>query len=149
MYNTVEDVVNILTVQMSTAATVLSVDGMESAVDSALKELKWTYPISDPTKMLWVSKRTMRHACYILWVASAQKFKYKQVNLQQRFDHYEKLVKHMDMEYEEAVANDITLFAGVDSYKMFGTAIGPGFVYDAMGRDLTYTDLIALINTGE
>jgi hypothetical protein len=31
-------------------------------------------------------------------------------------------------------------FAGVDSYKLFGTKVDAGFKYDSMGRDLTYTN---------
>lgn len=138
MLSSIYDVTDIMVVQMSTAATALTADGLEAAVNSALLELQWSLPMTDPTKSMWIIKRSVRHACYILWVASAQKFKYKQVNLQQRFEHYEKLIANMDKEFESALTTDSFLFAGVSSFQMFGTAIGPGFVYDSNGVDLTY-----------
>lgn len=149
MFSSSSDIIELVTTQMSTTASILSNDGMEAAVDTALQELGWVYPITDPSKCLWTVKRAIRHCCFILWVASAQKFKYKQVNLQQRFDHYEKLIKFMDSEYEIAVSEDISTFANVDAYQLFGTAVGPGFRYDVLGKDITYTDLTRFINTGE
>lgn len=147
MFASVDDVVELVTIQMSTAASALSTEGMESAVESAMLELNWSYPVTENNKCFWISKRAVRHACFILWVASAQKFKYKQVNLQQRFEHYEKLIKNMDAEFELALSNDIALFANVASYKMFGTAVGAGFRYDFIGRDITYEDLVRYINS--
>jgi hypothetical protein len=148
MLTSVDDVVDLVTIQMSSAASALTVDGLEAACGNAMAELGWVYPVADPTKCLWIVKRAIRHACFILWTASAQKFKYKQVNLQQRFEHYEKLLKNMDSEYEKALSSNTNIFSSTESYKMFGTAINAGFVYDGLGRDLTYSDLIKYINTG-
>jgi hypothetical protein len=142
------DVVDLITIQMSTTASALSPEGLESAVESAMSELGWSFPVTDNNKCWWVAKRAIRHACFILWVASAQKFKYKQVNLQQRFEHYEKLLKVMDTEFTTALATDTNIFANVESYKMFGTAVGAGFRYDFIGRDITYEDLTRYINLG-
>jgi hypothetical protein len=111
--------------------------------------LGWSLPQTDPTRIFWLTKRALRHACYILWVASAQKFKYKQVNLQHRFDHYSKLIESMDKELSDAIGSSPSLFSSIDSYKQFGTALNAGFVYDQMGQDITYTDLINYINTEE
>jgi hypothetical protein len=149
MFTSVDDVIELLIIQMSTSASALSTEGQESAVNTAMAELGWSFPVSDKDKCLWIAKRSLRHACYILWVASAQKFKYKQVNLQNRFEHYEKLLKNMDAEYETALSSQSNVFASVESYKLFGTALNAGFVYDYMGRDLTYSDLVNYINTGE
>ena len=147
MLSTVEDAIYLLTIQMSTAATALTNEGMESAVDTATKELGFSIPLNDPSKEMWLIKRAVRHACYILWVASAQKFKYKQVNLNQRFEHYEKLLKQMDTEYEKALAEDSSVFSSVESYKQFGTAVNAGFRYDGLGNDITYSDLELYINS--
>lgn len=149
MLSSVDDVVELITVQLATSASALSSDGLESAVNTAMTELGWSFPVTDDTRCLWIVKRSLRHACYILWVASAQKFKYKQVNLNQRFEHYEKLLKSMDAEFTTALSSDTNVFASVESYKLFGSAISAGFVYDALGRDLTYTDLVNYIYTGE
>jgi hypothetical protein len=146
MLSTNDEVIEIVILQMSTAADALSSDGMNSAVDTALAELKWTLPISDSVKSFWLIKRSVRHACFILWVASAQKFKYKQVNLNQRFEHYEKLIAMMDKEFEVAMTNDTALFAGVEPYKLFGMAISAGFIYDGIGQDLTYSDMTRFLS---
>lgn len=149
MFASADDVIEVITVQLATSASALSTEGLESAVATAMQELGWSFPVTTDKKCLWVAKRSLRHACYILWVASAQKFKYKQVNLNQRFEHYEKLLKNMDTEYGDAVSSDASLFANVESYKLFGSAIKAGFVYDAIGRDLTYNDLVNYIYTGD
>ena len=148
MFANVDDVIEITSIQLSTAVSTLSTDGLDAAANFAISELGWSFPVTDEKKCFWLVRRATRHACYILWIASAQKFKYKQVNLQQRFDHYEKLIKHMDTEFEEALASDATFFTSVDSYRLFGTVVGAGFVYDSIGNDLTYDSLAKYINTG-
>ena len=142
------EIVIALDVLLSASSDLLTSDGKESAVNSALTELGWVLPQTDTAKIWWVTKRAWRHASYILWFASAQKFKYKQVNLQQRFDHYEKVIASMDTEFEEALRTSANIFAGVDVTKMFGTVIGAGFIYDCVGKDITYDDLLRFINVG-
>ena len=143
------DIVALVQIQLSSSASLLTSDGLTAAADSAATELGWSYPQTDPTRIYWLTKRATRHACYILYVASAQSFKYKQVNLQHRFDHYDKLIKTMDSEWEIALSSQPTIFSSVDSYKQFGTALNAGFVYDGLGQDITYDDLVNYINTGE
>lgn len=146
MANTKQDVIDMVTIQLSTSATSLAPQGYDFAVDTAMNELGWVFPITSSFKFVWAIKRSLRHACYVLWVASAQKFKYKQVNLQQRFDHYEILVKYMDKEYGEALSTFLSDFSDIAASKMFGTAVGAGFSYDYIGRELTYTDLSTYLN---
>lgn len=141
------DIVALVKIQMATT-TLLSSDGFTAAVDSAASELGWSFPQTDSTRIWWLTKRAVRHACFILWTASAQNFKYKQVNLQHRFDHYDKLIKAMDDEFTLALTSQPSLFASVDTYKMFGTSVNAGFVYDGIGQDITYLDLENYINTG-
>lgn len=148
VFSSIDDVVDALTIQLSTTATALTSDGLESAVTTAMTELGWSFPVNDAMQCMWILSRAQRHACYILWVASAHKFKYKQVNLQNRFEHYEKLIKSMDSAYENALKTQSNIFSSVSSYSLFGTLVGAGFVYDSMGRDLTYSDLENYINTG-
>lgn len=144
-----EDAIVALQIHMTAAATILSNDGIEAAVDDAMTELGWSFPVTDARKCSWIIKRAARHASFILWLAAAQKFKYKQVNLQQRFEHYDKVIKTLDTEYEMALANNPDLFANVEAYKLFGTSVGAGFKYDGIGRDITYEDLQRYIATGE
>lgn len=149
MLTTVDDVVDLVKIQLSTVASTLSTEGLEASVNKALAELGWALPVDNAEKEMWLVLRSVRHSCYILWIASAQKFKYKQVNLQNRFEHYEKLIKQMDAEFSDALSANVALFSTIDLYKLFGTAVNAGFVYDSIGNDLTYTDLANYINTGD
>lgn len=145
---TVDEIITLVQIQLSSSASIISTEGYESALDTAVAELGWSIDTTNPTRIQWLVKRTLRHSLFILWVASAQKFKYKQVNLQQRFEHYQKLIDVMDAQFDKAVSNDLGLFSNVDTYKQFGTAVGAGFVYDSIGRDMTY-DVSAFLNSGE
>jgi hypothetical protein len=146
---TTADIVVLVEIQLSSSSTLLTNDGLTAAVNYASIELGWNLPETDPTRIMWLTKRGVRHACNILFIASAQAFKYKQVNLQHRFDHYDKLIKTMDNELEAALSSQPTLFSSVEAYKQFGTALNAGFIYDSIGQDLTYTDLVNYIYIGE
>jgi len=133
-----DDLTDILKIQLSSLATLITDDGYELVSNQAGQELGWSYPVTGPTQLFWMVKRGTRHAINLLRIASANKFKYKQVNLQNRFEHFHKLIEDMDKEFEEAMATDVALFAGVDSYRMFGTKIDAGFSYGIDGSDNTY-----------
>lgn len=132
------DVMEYVQIQLSSLSTLLTADGLSFAVSQAEQELGWSYPITNPTQVLWIIKRATRHSLNILKIASANKFKYKTINLQNRFEHFQKLVEDMDKEFEEALTFDLAAFSGVDSFKVFGTKIDAGFAYDIVGTDLTY-----------
>jgi len=132
------DLIEAIQVQLSSSSSLVTEDGYDAVADSVSQELGWAYPIIDDTKIYWAIKRGVRHALFILWVASAQKFKFKQVNLQHRFDHYGTLLREMDKEFEKAMETNPAVFAGVSTYKMFGTRLDAGFAYDGMGRDVTH-----------
>lgn len=124
--------------QLSSLATLITEDGYNFVCDQTIQELGWSYPLTTSIKLFWVIKRATRHALNVLRIASANKFKFKQVNLQNRFEHFQKLIESMDKEFEEALATDTALFAGVDSFRMFGTKIDAGFAYTITGKDITY-----------
>jgi len=145
---TADDVIDLVKIQLSSSSELITVEGYASAVATAASELGWLLPNSEATQTMWLAKRTLRHCVFILWVASAQKFKYKQVNLQQRFEHYGKLLEVMDGEYATALEENQQLFTGIAAYKQFGAAVGPGFSYDVIGRDTTY-DVSSYINSGD
>lgn len=136
--NDADDLTDYLKIQLSSLSSLITADGYELVCDQAISELGWSYPLTIPTKVSWAIKRATRHAIYLLLLASAYKFKYKQINLQHRFDHFKSLIDEMDKEFTEALTTDTALFAGVDSYKMFGTKIDAGFAYDSIGNDVTY-----------
>jgi hypothetical protein len=116
----------------------------ENAVDEAARETGWSYPISGNTRTKWQLFRSKRHLFFYLWSESAHKFKYKQINLQHRFDHYERLIKYMDEVWEKALMEDADLNAelsGADQFELFGTKIDAGFAYESQtGRDITYDE---------
>lgn len=133
-----DDLTDIIKIQLSSLNTLITDDGYELVCNQVEQELGWSYPVTDPTKVLWMTKRGTRHALNLLLIASAYKFKYKTVSLNQRYEHFKDLIESMDKEFETAMAADIALFAGLDSYKMFGTQVNAGFSYDPVGEDTTY-----------
>lgn len=114
----------------------LKVKEIDFAITQALGELGWNLPITDIRKCAWALKRGRRHALDVICTTSAHKFKYKQINLNQRFEHYFSLVKSMDEEYQRALEHDPALL-DVDPVGIFGTYINNGFVYDQFGNDVT------------
>lgn len=110
-----------------------------NACDDAARDTGWAYPVSGDVKVKWQKDRAKRHIFFYLWSESAHKFKYKQINLQHRFDHYEKLIKKMDLDWEKAQEELLAELAGVDTFNLFGTKVDAGFAYEPQtGRDITY-----------
>jgi hypothetical protein len=142
-----DDLTDLIKIQLSSLASLISEDGYEFVGEQALQELGWEYPVTSSPKMFWTIKRATRHAIYILLIASANKFKYKLVNLQHRFEHFKALIEEMDAEFAKAIEDNPLLFAdmmedellGANAYKLFGSVINAGFSYDEMGKDTTYS----------
>lgn len=114
-------------------------DYINASLDAA-NEFNTTYPVSGQDIELWVKRRAKRHLFFYLMSESAHKYKFEQVNLQHRFDHYSKLVASEDEAFKDFMEERPDLFAGVDAYKMFTTKVDAGFSYDIYGRDTTYSD---------
>ncbi|MGW8177642.1 MAG: hypothetical protein ACWGQW_02435 [bacterium] len=116
-----------------------------NAVNDALRDTGWPFPITDDTKILWTKNRMKRHLFYMLWSESAHKFKFKQYNLQHRFDHYGKLIAKMDEEWNMFLEGELLLVDG--GVGAFGTKVDAGFQYDETGHETTYTeDNLVLFN---
>lgn len=115
-------------------------EDFENAADDAINEFEASWPVSGQLIEYWVKKRAKRHLFYYLLTESAHKFKFEQINLQHRFDHYSKLIEMEDKNFENFMEERPDLFAGVDSFKMFGTKIDAGFAYTEYGTDITYDD---------
>ena len=113
----------------------------QNAINDALRETGWTLPVETNFKIYWTKQRARRHLFFMLLTESAHKFKYKQINLQQRFDHYSKLIKNMDEAFVAIQESRPEEFSGVDPFKAFGTVAGTGFAYEPLtGRDITYDE---------
>jgi len=113
----------------------------DNAADDASRETGWVYPVSGNFKEYWTKQRIKRHLFFYLYTESAHKFKYKQINLQHRFDHYHKMLESMDNAFTLAIEERPDLFAGVSVSHLFGTKVDAGFAYQRLtGKDITYRD---------
>lgn len=132
---------------LGTSAILLSDEGspaestrLNFAANTAVRELRMTLPVSDNKKIYWLVERGKRHALDFLRIASAHKFKYKQISLNHRFEHYNKLIEMMDKAFKEAKKDDPAL-ADVDAFGDgtggMGIYLSNGFVYDQFGNDIT------------
>ena len=114
----------------------LDEDAIEFAIDQTLSELQWTLPISVGTRPFWAVQRARRHCLDILRTTSAYKFKYKQINLNQRFEHLNRMIWALDIDFKTALKYDTSLF-DVNIEDTFGTYLGNNMIYDSHGNDIT------------
>lgn len=124
--------------EMKSVSSLFSVDEIDRLVDKTTSELGWSFPLSTRFKKYWFIERMKRHGYWMLLTEAAHKFKYKQVNLQHRFEHYKFIVAEVDKNFQAAIAENPAEMAGVDPVQMFGHTIAAGFSYDEFGSDTTY-----------
>ena len=105
-----DEFVSGIVARMGSNAENLSPESFLVAAESAELELGWEYPISAPLKVLWFYNRGVRHATYILMIESAHKFRYNKIFLQNRFEHYSKLIEKMDKDFEAAKNENTDIF---------------------------------------
>ncbi len=131
---------------LGTAWSLAAAANQDAAANEALRELGWTLPESDVAKTYWMIERCKRQFLYLLLVQHAERFQYKTIHLQQRFANYFKLITIADKAFADALANDIsglftTTLGNLDVVAKTGFLYNPaGFIYDQLGRDLTYDD---------
>lgn len=109
---------------------------LQAAAQAEIELSISTYPVTNSVICYWAVERMRRHVIYILLVESAHKFQYKQIHIEHRFKHYIQLIEKMDQEWLDAMEDNPDLFGGV--YDNFAYYLETGFVYDALGRDITY-----------
>ena len=130
-----------LALKMGSNAENLSSEGFEVAAQSANLELGWEFPCSHPKKVLWYMNRGLRYCIEILMIESAHKFRYDKIFLQNRFAHYEAILKKMDSDFEKAQEVDPSIFATVsvldENYVLNGMIryIPNVRDYDSYGRE--------------
>jgi hypothetical protein len=110
------------------------------AVDNAERETGFAFPVTSDFQIRWLKERTKRHLFFSLWTESATSFKFKQINLQQKFEHFDKLIEKMDNDFEKALVENTFEFAQVNATQMFGHKVDAGFSYDDMGRETSYDE---------
>jgi hypothetical protein len=112
-----------------------------NACNDAAMETGFSFPTSTNFQTYWIKMRAKRHLFFYLLTESAHKFKYEQINLQHRFEHYKVLIESMDKLYDKALEDSYLDFSGASTVNVFGTKIDAGFQYDPLtGRDTTYRD---------
>jgi hypothetical protein len=125
-----------VSIELGGLASKVSVDAFESASDKVIDEVHWNYPITDSFKTFWFLERGKRHLIQIFLIESAHKFKYKQIHLNQRFDHYLLLIKKMDEDFLRAVEENPEAFPTAAGGAPFPDYIKNTFTYDFLGRSL-------------
>ena len=115
---------------------------LNACIDSGTRETGFSLPASDDFKIHWIKERAKRAAFYMLLIDNASKVRYEQVYLQQKYEHYSKLIAVLDSEYKKAITDNTFVFANIDDVsKLFGSSIGTGFSYDELtSKDTTYCD---------
>jgi hypothetical protein len=129
-----------VTRELRSLATNFDSDDFADAVDASERDTGFVFPATDSFQIKWLINRTKRHLLFALVVDSSVKFKFKQINLQQKFEQLKKLVDSMDKEFEVALADNVYEFAQVDPVHMFGHKADAGFAYDSFGNDITFDE---------
>ena len=118
-------------IQLQSIASKVTDDGYDEAVRVALGELNVTLPVDDVLKERWIVFRTKRHAVDILRSQAADKFKFDTINLQNKFDQYNKLITAWDEDWEKFKEENPTVFDidgswGTDIFTYFPANLSGG-----------------------
>lgn len=135
MLATTDDLIDKVKNLMGASFSKVSEDGFAAAVEQALSELGWTIPETDNKKCYWIIERTKRYIIDILLIESAHKYKYDKISLQQRFEHYYKLIDLMDKKFNTAVNDDVELFT-TTTLGFVADYIPSGFTYNGVGESV-------------
>lgn len=142
--NSVDEVIDQVTPLIGSVWSDFDSNQQEAMVQQALDELMMALPETHAKRCFWIIERTKRHGLYRVVVTQAERFRYKQIHLQQKFDNYFRLISQADEAFAEAMKNDISGIFPIDlvdaeTFAANGFWVNPaGFVYDELGRDLTY-----------
>lgn len=147
---TADELKEVLALELKGLKDKVDSNDYDNALANAQRDTGWTCPVTVAFQIQWLKERSKRWLFFFLWTESAHKFKFEQINLQNRFEHYKILIEYMDKEFEVAKEENIAEFAGAQPYEMFGTKIEAGFQYDSIGNDTTYEeDNLVIIEPGD
>lgn len=133
---TSEQLISEVKLSLGSSSELIGAEGYEFVVSQALNELGWSLPV-DGKKAYWAVQRGKRHCLDILRTQSAHKFRYKDLSLNHRFNHYNAMVENLDKKFEKALDTDPDLLDIADMFRVFGTYVENGFVYDQYGNDIS------------
>lgn len=128
-----DDVLEDLTPLIGSLDALFDEDPKLAAINHALKELHWEFPLTDDRKCYWLIERSKRQVYFILLSEAAHKFRYKDIHLQHRFANYIRLVKLMDDAFATALEDEIDIF-DTNVYPSLVSYVTNGFQYDDLGR---------------
>jgi len=145
------ELIVLLQTEVKGLTSYLETDDYTNAVADAERDTGWTMPVSTDFRIKWVKERAKRHLFFYLLSESAIKFQYKQIRLQHRFEHFQKMVDSMDKAFQGAIEEFAFEFAGVATSELFGHKVDSGFAYQGeTGRDYTYDeDNLVMITPNE
>ncbi len=141
---TFDDLVTLLKLEVKSLSSKLVDNDFNNSINDAIRETGFSLPTDDAFQILWLKNRSKRYLFFYLLSESAHKFKYEQINLNQRFDHYMSLIKLMDEQFEKAIEENPSLFGDskIAAYLCGGMKFDAGFVYDYLGKDITYKAVV-------
>lgn len=96
------DVIVALKLSLKDVVDLFEEPELEQAADIASFETGWKLPVTKDFRCYWIVERAKRACISMLCFSTAHKFKFKQINLNQRFDHYFKMLEFMDKMFEQA-----------------------------------------------
>ena len=137
---TESEAVVIVTREIKALSSNFASDDYADAVDAAERETGFTFPATSSFQIQWLLKRTKRALFFSLLSENAESFKFKQINLQDKFKNLSSLVDTMDKEFTQAQEENIYEFAKVSAVQAFSHKVDAGFAYDEFGRDITFDE---------
>ena len=145
---TSDELTTLLQQELKGLTSSLEDDDFTNAIAQAQRDCGWTLPQTTDFKITWLKQRSKRHLFFYLQSEAAAKFRFKNIYLNHRFEHYTKLLEAMDKEFELAMEDNAYEFAGVSAFQAVATRIDAGFRNEPQtGRDLTYSDTNQIILT--
>ena len=134
------ELIILVTSEIKGLSSNLVADDYSNAISDAQKDTGFALPVTDDFRIKWLKERTKRHLFFYLWTESATSFKFKQINLQQKFDHFDRIIEKMDKDFETAQKENTYEFAQVEPTQLFGHKVDAGFAYNSRGKDITYDE---------
>lgn len=114
---------------------------LEEGLSSAIRELGWKLPVTKDFRVYWILERAKRACVSAMCLDTAYAFKFKQINLQHRFEHFHAMIKEMDnqfalakKEHPDEFLPDMEDMDTAEKLSSFGDYHGAGFHYDITGR---------------
>ena len=95
------DLILLLKVKLRGVSSSFEHDTLDSAVQLASIECGWALPVMTSFRAHWLLERAYRHCIAMMCADTASKFKFKQINLQHRFDHWFKMLQELDKQFEK------------------------------------------------